>query len=106
MVRLLSASGVKGHLIQVVDPAEEEFPYEGRVRFEGVEGFDTSLIGRAQSLRTIYRTRFESHRAELQRRAARYGWTFQAHRTDRAAEAAVLAVYRRLSDDRRSRTGG
>lgn len=105
MVALMAASGVKGHLIQVVDPAEEEFPYEGRVRFESVEGFDTSLVGRAQSLRTIYRTRFESHRAELQRRAARYGWTFQPHRTDRAPETAVLTIYRRLTDDRRGRLG-
>ncbi len=103
MVALFAASGAKGHLIQVVDPAEEEFPYEGRIRFEGVEGLDASLIGRAQSLRTAYRTRFEAHRNELQRIASRYGWSFQHHRTDRAPESAVLAVYRRLSDDRRGR---
>lgn len=103
MIALFAASGAKGHLIQVVDPAEEEFPYEGRVRFEGVEGFDTSLIGRAQSLRSVYRSRFEAHRSELQRIAARYGWTFLAHRTDRPPETAVLGVYRHLSDDRRGR---
>ncbi len=103
MVALFAASGAKGHLIQVVDPAEEEFPYEGRVRFESVEGLNASLIGRAQSLRTAYRTRFMAHRDQLSRIAARYGWSFQSHRTDRAAETAVLAVYRRLSDDRRGR---
>lgn len=104
MVALFAASGAKGHLIQVVDPAEEEFPFEGRVRFESVEGIEASLVGRAQSLRAAYRARFEAHREALQRIAARYGWTFQAHRTDRAPETAVLAVYRRLSDDRRGRT--
>ncbi len=103
MVSLFAASGAKGHIIQVVDPAEEEFPYEGRVRFEGVEGIDAALVGRAQSLRSVYRTRFEAHRAELQRIAARYGWTFLSHRTDRTPETAVLGVYRRLSDDRRGR---
>lgn len=105
MVALFAAGGAKGHLIQVVDPAEEEFPYEGRVRFEGVEGLDASLVGRAQSLRAVYRTRFEAHRAELSRIAGRYGWSFQSHRTDRPAESAVLAVYRRLTDDRRGRMG-
>ena len=103
MVALFAASGARGHLIQIVDPAEEEFPYEGRVRFEGVEGLDASLVGRAQSLRTVYRTRFGAHREELHRIAARYGWSFMAHRTDRPAESAVLGLYRRLSDDRRGR---
>ncbi len=103
MVALFAASGARGHLIQIVDPAEEEFPYEGRVRFEGVEGLDASLVGRAQSLRTVYRTRFEAHREELHRIAARYGWSFMAHRTDRPAESAVLGLSRRLSDDRRGR---
>ncbi len=105
MVALFAASGARGHLVQVVDPAEEEFPFEGRVRFEAVEGLGESLVGRAQSLRSVYRTRFLAHRDALQRIAARYGWTFQSHRTDRPAETAVLGVYRRLSDDRRSRMG-
>ncbi len=103
MVALFAASGAKGHLIQVVDPAEEEFPFEGRMRFEGVEGLDAALVGRAQSLRTVYRDRFQAHRDALQRIAARYGWSFQSHRTDRAPETAVLSVYRRLSDDRRGK---
>lgn len=106
MVALFAASGARGHLVQVVDPAEEEFPFEGRVRFESVEGLDASLVGRAQGLRAAYRTRFQAHRDALARIAARYGWTFQAHRTDRPAEAAVLGIYRRLTDDRRSRVGG
>jgi len=29
----LSATGAHGHTVQVVDPAEETFPYSGRVEF-------------------------------------------------------------------------
>ena len=32
-----AAAGLSGHLLQIVDPAEEELPFDGRVRFEGVE---------------------------------------------------------------------
>ncbi|HXC14115.1 MAG TPA: DUF58 domain-containing protein, partial [Stellaceae bacterium] len=35
-----AASGLKGHLLQVVDPAEEDLPFDGRVRFSGVEERD------------------------------------------------------------------
>ena len=33
MLAGLSASGAHGTLVQVVDPAEESFPYSGRVEF-------------------------------------------------------------------------
>jgi uncharacterized protein (DUF58 family) len=39
MLAGLSASGAHGSLIQVVDPAEETFPYAGRVEFVEPEGF-------------------------------------------------------------------
>src|ERR1700712_4113080 len=30
----LSQQGVSGHLVRIIDPAEEDFPYSGRTRFE------------------------------------------------------------------------
>jgi uncharacterized protein (DUF58 family) len=105
MIARFAASGAKGHLLQVVDPAEEDFPFQGRVRFDRADGIDGTLIGRAQALRDVYRTRFEAHRDELARIARRFGWSFQTHRTDRPPETAVLAVYRRLTDDHRRGVG-
>jgi len=37
--------GVKGHVVQIVDPAEETFPYDGRIQFEGPEGEGNAVIG-------------------------------------------------------------
>src|SRR5262249_37849460 len=34
----LSVNGAHGHLVQVVDPAEETFPYSGRIEFIEPEG--------------------------------------------------------------------
>ncbi len=105
MVAQYAATGAKGHVLQVVDPAEEEFPFEGRVRFDRADGIDGALIGRAEALREIYRDRFEAHRDALRAAARRYGWSFQWHRTDHRPETAVLALYRRLSDDHRRGAG-
>ena len=37
----LSANGAHGHVVQIVDPAEETFPYSGRVEFIEPEGAGT-----------------------------------------------------------------
>ena len=39
-----------GHLVRIVDPAEEDFPYTGRTRFESPRGQDSAMFGRAESV--------------------------------------------------------
>ena len=39
----LSQQGVEGHLVRIVDPAEEDFPYSGRTRFESPRGEATKF---------------------------------------------------------------
>ena len=100
-VTRLAASGLKGHLLQIVDPAEEELPFDGRVRFEGVEERDQVVISRVESVRSAYSERFQNHRHGLAAIAAALGWSFGAHRTDRPPHLALLALYAALSADRR-----
>jgi uncharacterized protein (DUF58 family) len=96
-----AASGLKGHLVQVVDPAEEDLPFDGRVRFSGVEERDEVVVSRVESIRDEYCARFRDHRAGLAAIAGRFGWTFGMHRTDRSPGLALLALYGALSGDRR-----
>src|ERR1043166_7551859 len=52
MLAGLSSSGAHGTLIQAVDPAEETFPYSGRIEFvepEGGEMITAGQIGRAHA---------------------------------------------------------
>ena len=44
-------------------PAEEAFPYEGRLEFRDPESGETWLTERAGGLRADYRARLEAHRA-------------------------------------------
>jgi uncharacterized protein (DUF58 family) len=96
-----AASGIGGHLLQVVDPAEEDLPFDGRVRFEAVEERGDLVIGRVENIREAYVGRFRQHREGLQAIARAVGWTFSSHRTDRPPHLALLALHAALAPDRR-----
>ena len=97
VVRHYVGSGVKGHVLQIVDPAEETLPFTGRTRFEGLEGEGDMLIGRPESLRQDYIARFQAHRRGLADIMRSAGWSFAVHHTDRPAQAALLELYVAMS---------
>ena len=99
MLKLHASRGVKGHLLQIVDPAEEDLPFTGRVRFHGLEGEEARTVGRVESVRSAYHERFAARRAALVDLSRSIGWTFASHRTDRPPQTALLALYEALSDD-------
>jgi uncharacterized protein (DUF58 family) len=91
------ARGVHGHLVQVLDPAEETLPFKGRIRFEGLEGEASTLIGRTDTVRAEYAERMTAHQAGLKDLARVFGWSYAVHRTDRPAQTALLALYMALA---------
>jgi uncharacterized protein (DUF58 family) len=93
----VAAQGVRGHLVQILDPAEETLPYEGRTEFSASEGRDRVIAGRAENLRQRYRERLETHRRDLAAAMRRINWSFLIHHTDRPAEEIVLALHNRLA---------
>lgn len=93
--------GIRGALLQIVDPAEEDFPFSGRIRFAAPAGLDDVLIGDAREARAAYRQRFQAHRAAMRDLARQAGWSFVSHRTDRPATEALLALFHALSEGRR-----
>ncbi len=97
-IRHLAARGARGHLLQVVDPVEETFPFTGRTLFEDIRGDGQLLVGRAEDLRAAYAERLAAHRAQLSALARRLGWTFAVHRTDAPPAQALLALRARLED--------
>lgn len=94
----LAAQGVRGHLLQVIDPAEETLPYAGRIRFEEVAaGLAAALVPRVESVREVYAERLLRHRAGLAALASAAGWSFAIHRTDHPPEAALMALHQVLA---------
>src|SRR5258705_3268332 len=70
----LSATSSNGHVVQVVDPAEETFPYFGRIEFVEPEGAGSITAGRAETLRGDYAARIERHRAQDRAEGDRVRW--------------------------------
>ena len=93
----IAAQGVRGHLVQILDPAEETLPYSGRVEFLGVESRDRMLAARAEDLRRSYGERLARHKEAIAGLARRFEWSYLLHHTDRPAGEALLALHTHLS---------
>lgn len=98
MLAGLSTNGAHGHLVQIVDPAEETFPFSGRIEFVEPEGGGTITAGRAEAWRGDYETRLAAHRAAIRAETDRLGWSFITHRTDRPANELLLALHARIGE--------
>jgi uncharacterized protein (DUF58 family) len=94
----LSANGSQGHLVQIVDPAEETFPYSGRVEFTEPETGEQITAGRAENWRADYEARLQQHRTDLRAETKRLAWSFTIHRTDRSASELLLALHGRIGE--------
>src|SRR5262244_1776103 len=92
----LSSSGTQGHIVQIVDPAEETFPYWGRIEFIEPEDGRRITAGRAENWRADYVTQIAQHRAAIRSETDRLGWSFSIHRTDRPASELLLALHARI----------
>ncbi|TVR10513.1 MAG: DUF58 domain-containing protein [Salinarimonadaceae bacterium] len=88
----LSQRGARGHLVMIVDPVEETFPFSGQATLEDVEDGARLRIGDAASWGADYRMRIAAHREGVSEIARRRGWTLTIHRTDRPASEAALRV--------------
>ncbi len=93
--------GLKGHILQLLDPAEVSLPFKGRVRFEGLEDEQSWLLSRVEPVREEYRARVSAQEAGLKDLARNVGWSFSLHCTDRPPQNALLALYGALSEPRR-----
>jgi len=95
-VRKFAGAGLTGHLVHIIDPAEQDFPYNGRTRFEWAPARMSELLGRAESVRDAYCRRFQAQAEQVSVLARRLGWNYLAHRTDQRPETALVALYATL----------
>jgi len=99
-LRHFLTAGVRGHLLQILDPAELSLPYHGRLRFDGLEGEESWLLSRVESVRGDYLERLNRLRAALADFAASVGWGYSLHITERPAEPTLLALHQALASNR------
>ena len=86
--------GVRGAMLQVLDPMEESFPFDGRTIFESMGGslrHETLIAG---DLKNRYLDRLAERKARLSHLTQQAAWQFDTHHTDGSAQAALLWLYR------------
>ena len=88
--------GVRGALVQVLDPAEEEFPFSGRTVFESMGGGVRHETQQAGDLRARYLARLAERKDRLATLARAVGWHVTTHHTGQPAQSALLWIYSAL----------
>jgi uncharacterized protein (DUF58 family) len=101
VIRHYASGGVRGHLVQVLDPAEEDLPFDGHVKFEGLEAEGQHTIRRVEGVRAAYGARLAAQKEGLQHLTRSTDWTVHLHRTDRPPQTVLLSLYLAMADLRR-----
>lgn len=116
--RDLATRGVRGHIVHILDPIEETFPYQGRVEFQSWGGSSSGgnswagktgggagekiLFHKAQDIRAAYQDRLAEHKAELKAGLESMRWTYRVHHTDHTAGKLLLNLYTHISGSDRA----
>ncbi len=93
----IAANGARGHLVLIVDPVEETFPFSGQTVLYDPQAGEDLRIGEAADWREAYLNRLRQHRAALQAATHDMGWTLTVHHTDRPASEALLRLSQLLT---------
>jgi uncharacterized protein (DUF58 family) len=93
MIARFAAVPVTGYLLQILDPAETNLPYTGRIRFRGLEREGDALVPRVETVREEYARRLKAQQDGLSAMCTAAGFGFGIHRTDAPPEAALLSIY-------------
>ncbi|MGG7565263.1 DUF58 domain-containing protein [Rhodovulum sp. DZ06] len=92
-LRNASDRGVQGAFVQIVDPAEEAFPFDGRLVLTSAGGSVDFETHRARGLREMYKKKLAERRDELSDACRAAGWRFEIHRTNESPRKALLWLY-------------
>jgi uncharacterized protein (DUF58 family) len=88
--------GLRGIVLQILDPSEEDFPFQGRVIFESMAGSLRHETQSAADLRARYLDRLDARKAQLSQMCQSMGWLYSLHHTDQSAMTPLQWAYRAL----------
>jgi uncharacterized protein (DUF58 family) len=88
--------GVRGVVLQILDPSEELFPFRGRTIFESVGGTLRHETLKAGDLRGRYLERLAERKDRLAHLCRTTGWQLGLHHTGDGAQSALLWLFRAL----------
>lgn len=96
-IHSLGGNQVGGTMVNIIDPAEESLPFDGRVEFKDMSQGEKVMVENAGDLRARYITAFKAHKDQLQAACRPLNWGYLAHHTDHPAREGMLHLYGYLS---------
>lgn len=90
-----------GFVLQVLDPAELNLPFEGRVKFEAADLATSETIDNVTSIREAYQVRIMVHLGAMQELCKKLGFTYLLHTTDRPATETLHKIWVTLDSKNR-----
>ena len=100
-IHALAGRTVNILLLQVLDPAEINLPFRGRVIFETPQSGDQHHVTNVDSIRDAYQGKMTAHIDGLKALCHHNGWHFMQHTTDIDASATLLALWRLIGQSRK-----
>jgi uncharacterized protein (DUF58 family) len=91
-LKRLASRNTFGHMIQVLDPAEVNLPWDGHVEFEDFHGNNLRLP-KSEDMRAAYYDRLQRQQKALTEIADSLGWNFSCHLTSRTIEEGLHPLY-------------
>ncbi|MDA5093567.1 DUF58 domain-containing protein [Aliiroseovarius sp. KMU-50] len=91
-----ASSRIRGAFIQVLDPAEERFPFAGRSLFLDMQGDPKFETQEAADLRAPYLERLAGRKKALAQMCRDAGWVYHCHDTITSPSSVLLWLYHAL----------
>lgn len=92
----------QGIIVQILDPAEVDLPYRGRVVFQSVFNMDHHLINSVQDIRGAYLEKISAHLKSVQLLCEQNGWHYVLHTTDQRIRDTLQKIWTIFSEGRES----
>ena len=88
--------GIRGVVLQVLDPSEEAFPFQGRTIFQSMAGSVAHETLKAGELKSRYLDRLAERKDRLESMCRLTGWQYACHHTNDSAQSALLWIWRAM----------
>lgn len=99
-VHALASRTVNILLLQVLDPAEINLPFRGRVIFESPQNGEKHHIINVETIRDDYARKMTEHNENLKSLCKHQGWHLAQHITDQDMSTTLMPLWQLLGDAR------
>ena len=94
----ISMAAQNALIIQIIDPAELDLTYRGRVKFKDINSNESTVINHVASVRSQYKKRMEAHINQVRLLCYERGWSYVLHKTDTDIAQTLKDIWLMMDD--------